>query len=380
MDSNLEKKTSFTLYDYYIVFIKYKRYILYSTAVICLISAVMYFFIIPLQYLSITTVKSTAKSGSLAGMLSATGLSGLGDVSDLAGGGSGATELALYENILYSRRCIEEAIVKFGLMAQYDEKYMQEAVKYFRENILEITKDKTAGTLTIGVYDENPAKAKEIVDFMVFQLNKINVELSVLNAKNNREFLEGRFNQIKIDLRNAEDSLKIYQDKFGIAPDITVKAAVQTQMQIEGSIKAEEVKLDLLKKILSPDQDEVKLQEEKIKSLKKSLDEMNNSTDPGISLKLKGSPEVVLNYMRLVREVEIQNKVLMVVLPMFEQSKVEEKKETPTVLILDQSFVPEKKAKPKRLTMTVVITLVGFIVTYFGFFAKERISNLLNRE
>lgn len=376
----IEKKTSFTLYDYYFILIKYKTYILSITGIFCFISTILYFFVIDPLYLSTTTVKSTAKSGSLAGMLSATGLSGLGDVSDLAGGGAGVAELALYDNILNSRRCIEETIIKFGLMDQYNEKYIQDAVKYFRENVIDITKDKTAGTLTIGIYDKNPQKAKDIVDFLVFQLNKINVELSVLNAKNNREFLEGRFQQIKTNLKNAEDSLKIYQDKFGIAPDITVKAAVQTQLQIESNVKAEEIKLDLLKKILSPDQNEVKMQEEKIISMKKAMEEIKNSNNPESILKIKGSPDIVLNYLRLQREVEIQNKIMIFVLPIYEQAKIDEKKETPTVLVLDQSFVPEKKTKPKRLTMVFLITIAGFVLAYSSFFLKDRIKDLLSKD
>lgn len=377
--SNIDKKNSYTLYDYYIIFVKYRKIILTITSVICFISIILYFFVIPPLFLSSSTVKSTAKSGSLAGMLSATGLSGLGDVSDLAGGGAGVAELALYENILNSRECIEETIIKFNLMDEYKEKYMQDAVKSFRENIMEIGKDKNAGTMTIGIYDESPHKAKEIVDFLVSKLNQKNVELNVQAARNNREFLESRYKQVRSDLKKAEDSLKIYQDQYGIAPDIIVKAAVQTQLQVEANIKAEEVKLELLRKVLSPGQDEIVMQEEKIKSMRKSIEEMNDSANPETMLKIKGSPTIVLNYLRLTRDVEVQNKILMFILPLYEQAKVDEKKETPSVLVLDPSFVPERKAKPKRMTMVAVITFSGFLISFLAFFVKDKIQSLINK-
>ncbi|MCX6162458.1 MAG: Wzz/FepE/Etk N-terminal domain-containing protein [Ignavibacteriae bacterium] len=371
-----QKKTNFTLYDYYEVIIKYKKYIFSITLSVFLVTVVLYFFIIDPVYLSTTTVKSMSKSGGLAGMLSASGLSGLGDVSDLAGGGTGATELALYDNILNSRRCLEETIIKFGLMEENNDKYMQDAIKNFRENILEISKDKTAGTMLIGVFDKNPQRAKDIVDFLVLQLNKINTEISVQNAKNNREFLEGRFNQIKANLKQAEDSLKTYQDKYGLAPDVTVKAALQTELQLEGSVKSEEIKLELLHKILSPDQNEIILQEARINAMKKKLDEIKNSGDEETTLKLKGSPGIVMNFMRLARDVEIQNKIMIFILPIFEQAKIDEKKETPMILVMDQPFVPERKTKPKRITMIFLFTIAGFVLSYSLFFAKDKIKEL----
>lgn len=50
---------------------------------------------------------------------------------------------------------------------------------------------------------------------------------------------------------------------------------------------------------------------------------------------------------------------------MLEQSKIEENRETPTVLILDSPNVPDKKSKPKRLIIIVLSTAVVFLaLTY----------------
>ncbi len=378
-ESKTSRKNYFTLFDYFLVLKKHRTAIISITAGFLLLSIILFFFIIPPLFLSSATVKTTSKSNGLAGMLAGSGISGLGDVSELAGGATGSTELALYENILSSRRCIEETINKFGLFERYNEKYMQEAVKHFRDEQLEIIKDKVAGTMVIGVYEKDPQLAKDITEFLITQLNKINTELSVQNARNNREFIEQRYIQAKADLKQSEDSLKQYQNVFGIAPDVTTKAAVQSQIQIEGEIKSEEVKLDLLQKILSPDQTEIKMQQEKIKALKKKLEEINSSDNQNEFLKLKGSPDIVMNYLRLTRNVEIQNKILTFILPVYEQAKIDEKKETPTVLILDQPFVPEKKTKPKRLPMVILFTAVGFILSFGGFFVYDKGKEYLSR-
>ncbi|MBK9404421.1 MAG: hypothetical protein IPN57_07800 [Ignavibacteria bacterium] len=241
----------------------------------------------------------------------------------------------MYETIIGSRRCLEETIVKFNFMEENKYKYMQDAVKDFRENVMEIKKDKVAGTLEIGIYDKNPQKAKEMSEFLIFQLNKINSELNIQNAKNNREFIEKRYDQARIDLKRTEDTLEYFQNIYGISPDYQVQASLKANIELESEIKSEEIKLELLSKIISSDQSEVKAQQEKINALKKQLFEINNSDYSESKLNLKGSPNIILNYFRLRRNVEIQNKILVTLIPMLEQSKIEENRETPTVLILD---------------------------------------------
>jgi capsule polysaccharide export protein KpsE/RkpR len=360
-----------SLIDYYRVYRNNRRKIFLVTSIVGLISVFMYFFVIDPIYLSIGTVKTTAKTGGLSGLIPE-GLPGIGEFSDLGGGGAAAKELALYENILVSRRNIEETILRFNLMDEYGFVFMQDAVKAFREGTLELGRDKIAGTMTIGIYDKDPVKAKDIADFMIYQLNKINTELNVLNAKNNKEFIQERYNAVSFDLRQAEDSLRLYQDIYGFAPEVQVQAALKAGLELEIEIKSEEVKLDLLRKMISSDQPEVKQQEEKISALEQQLYEIQNSTDASGNLQIKGSPEKVLNFIRLKRNVEIQNKILTTLIPMLEQSKIEEKKETPSVLILDQPNIPDRKSKPKRLTLVFAFTVITFLISYSFYIIKSK--------
>jgi tyrosine-protein kinase Etk/Wzc len=370
------KKKDFTILDYINILKNNKKTIIIFTVAITVMSIIVAFFIIEPIYQSVVVVKTASSKssglGALLGGAASSSFSDIADIGDITGGGSGAKELALYESILNSRRNIEEVIIKYKLNDEWEFKYMQDAVRNFRLNIIDISKDKIAGTLAIGIYDKNPQRAKDIVDFMVSQLNKINIELNVLNAKNNREYIEQRYILSKTNLKKAEDSLRIYQDIYGIAPDIQTKVATETELKLEAEIKTEEVKLDLLKKIISPDQTEVKIQEEKIKSLNKQLGDIRNSSDSYDLLSLKNKPSIVLNYLRLVREVEIQNKIVVFLLPLYEQAKIEENKQTPTVLILDQSYVPERKAKPKRINIVFVCLFISFFLSYCYYIIKEK--------
>jgi|WetSurMetagenome_2_1015567.scaffolds.fasta_scaffold01840_4 tyrosine-protein kinase Etk/Wzc len=369
---------SILIIEYFKIILSYKYFIIISTIIVALIVTILVYFILQPIFYSSGSVKTTGKSSSgLASMLGGGNLPDIGGLSDLAGG-SASKELALYENILISRRCIEEIIIKFDLMSEWKIKFMQDAIKNFRENVLDIKKDKVAGTIEIGANDVDPQRAKDITEFLIFQLNKINTEMNIQNAKSNREFIETRYNQTLVDLKKAEDSLKQYQDIYGFAPDVQVKAVTQTEVQLEAEIKSEQLKLDLIKKILSPEQSEVKQQEDKINFLQKTLDEIKNSTDNSTKLRLKGTPDIILNYFRLSRNVEIQNKILTTILPIFEQAKIEEKRETPSVIILDSPFLPEHKIKPKRITSILISIMVTLVLTsvasifYHTFFKKLR--------
>lgn len=368
-----------SVFDYINIILKYKKQVMISVLVSGLVVAFVMFFILDPIFLSKGTVKSTQKSSGLSGVLSGT-MAGLSDLTELGGGGS-YKELALYENILLSRRCIEETIIKFKLNDDWEFKYFEDAIKHFRENIMVISKDKIAATMEIGVYDKSPQKAKEIVEFLIYQLNKINAELNVQNAKNNREFIEARYYEIRENLKKSEDSLKAYQDAFGIAPDLQIAAVSQTLISLEVQVKSEEVKLDLLKKVLSPEQPEIRSQEEKIAVLKTQLDDIKNTETSGTDdlLKMKNAPEKVLNFLRLKRDVEIQNKLLTFILPMFEQAKIEEKKETPTVIILDNPDLPQKKSKPKRLTVTFIAMVFMFFISSFFAVAYDKRHYFIDR-
>lgn len=364
------EKKEYTLIDYIEVVVKNKKNIIITTSIFALIGIILFFFIIDPIYFSSGTIKSAGSDMSLSGLIGSSGLPDLGDLSEIAGSSSIAKELAYYESIILSRRCLEETIIKYNLMEENDYKFMQDAVKDFRENIIDLKKDKVAGLLEIGVYNKNPQTAKEITDFLIFQLNKINTELNIQNAKNNRKFIEERYDITKNELKNVEDSLESFQDRFGIAPDIQVQASIKAEVELEAEIKSEEIKLELLKKILSPDQPEVKTQQDKVEILKKQLNSIQTEPFEESNLNAQGSPKIVLEYLRYRRNVEIQNKILTTLIPLLEKAKIDENRETPTILILDNPVIPERKAKPKRITSVLIISFLAFTFSSLFFIFK----------
>lgn len=375
----MEKHNSLSLIEIIIIFLKNKTKILIFTSIVCLISVIFYFFVFDLIYLSTATIKSANRGSSLLGSLgeSVTGFSGLDELS--LGSTKSAKEMALYDQIIKSRKCLEDVIKKFNIKDEEQIEFTEDAIKYFIDEKLMIKQDNVSGIMTLGIYDKDPNRAREILDYLIHSLDKINIEINVENAKNNRIFIEKRYYQAKVDLAALEDSLKAYQIIYGIAPDLQIKASAQALFQMEAELKSEEVKLDVLKKILSTDQPEVKTQIAKVNSLKSKISEVQYSTDLNDLLKLGNSPQVLMGYLRLQRDVEINTKILTFVLPLYEQAKIEEKKETPTIIILDSPNIAEKKSKPKRFTMVVIITFAGFVMSIIYIILKEKSRNTIEQ-
>ncbi|MBT7377358.1 MAG: hypothetical protein HN820_04285 [Candidatus Marinimicrobia bacterium] len=82
--------------------------------------------------------------------------------------------------------------------------------------------------------------------------------------------------------------------------------------------------------------------------------------------KVMDSPQLQLEVERLLRDVEIQTQVFITLQQQYELARIEEVKETPSVVVLDKGFPSVYKDSPKRkLIIIVCIFLGGFFGLFF---------------
>ena len=87
-------------------------------------------------------------------------------------------------------------------------------------------------------------------------------------------------------------------------------------------------------------------------------------------------PELGMELVRLTREVKIQETVYGLLTAQFEQAKINEARDMPTVQLLDKAIPAERKARPKTvLNMAIAGTLSLFVGILLAFFLEylERI-------
>jgi tyrosine-protein kinase Etk/Wzc len=233
------------------------------------------------------------------------------------------------------------------------------------------------GQLVIDVYDKDPQRAADMANYFVKILNDVNSELHVMNARANREFIEMRYKKNLVDLRNSEDSLRSFQIKYGVvALPEQLAASIKAMAEISGKLAIKQVEVAVLRKSFSATHPSVAAAQIEADALQQKIGDLNNGQGEvkgqmNVLVPFRQAPDLGVKYVRLFREVEIQNKILEFVTPMYEQAKVEEQRATPSVIVLDYALVPERKAKPKVLLYGLIALVASALIALSLVFGIE---------
>ena len=304
--------------------------------------------------------------------------------------------------ILQSRTVKEYMVKKFNLVDRYKQRDIEFAMEAFEEKIeLEVTEE---GTLEITIFDKDPLMAKEMVNEVLFMLDQINQSIGMEAGKYNREFLENRININKKDLEKAELALKTFQEKTGIIDLVAqLSSTMQMSAQAYNSIfeaytalyakKIEtETELAVAKTTLSNNnptimqlekllkEQTVQLEQlmikldEKLQYLLSNISPAQIDTVPNIefSVSFNTLPSLGLENARLIREVELQSTIQEILIPQFEQAKLEETKNIPTLQIIDKPKVALNKARPKRSLIVIASTVMSFLMSLIFLYTDHR--------
>ncbi len=350
----------------------WKKFMVIVTTVFIILGVILAL-VLPKEYQGVASVLPSQKSA----MLSMLGGSASSAVSSLAkqfaplvGGsetqiGSGFSYLA----ILNSRDAMAKVVKEFDLFKVYSigDSSMDKAIKRLRDNT-DFQID-LYGAVVVKVLDENPVRAAAMANYFVHILNQINGSLSSEDARNLRTVVETRYLKNLSDLENAEDSMKVFQQKFGVfsLPD-QAKASVAAGAELESQLILAQVRLSALQKQLNAGSPEIETLTQQIEALKQKIGDLRSGKDmvggenPGVLLPFKELPSRGMRYLDLYRDVEIQSKLLELIYPLYEQAKLEEARETPTVLVLDHAVPPEKKVRPLRALIVLSSMVLGFVL------------------
>jgi uncharacterized protein involved in exopolysaccharide biosynthesis len=313
--------------DYLVVLAKHKKFIAGFVFISVIVALVLLYWVLPRWYKSTASVMPP-KQKNLVSMLNTVARA----TSSLRGLGFGGAsdDLSQFQSILKSRRCTESVVRQFDLVKVYRTENNLEAIKELEDN-LSVSLGKEDVSLEISVYDTDPQRAADMANYFVQLLNTIYLDLALTEAKSNREFLEQRYQQNLRDLKNAEDSLEVFQRKYGI---YSLPEAMSGKL-LSSFVPFEKV------------------------------------------------PEVTMKYLQLYRDLEIQNKILEFALPLYEQVRIEEQRNTPSVLVLDTAIPADKPSKPRRLTITAIVLAGSFLLAYmlaFFFEFVKRAKQPQNKE
>ncbi len=380
-ESDSPRPLGTALLDFLAVITKWRRLITRTVFIVTVI-AVAVGLLSPKWYKATASVFPAEKADMFAGLEGISSLVKSISPGRALSGLTGSSEMDRYRAILTSESVLLKVIERFDLTKAYEiTNYPREkTIKELLSNVsFEVAEE---GNLLIVVYDTNPQRAADMANYFVHVLNETNSQLQVQNARANRLFIETRYHKNLADLKGAEDSLKAFQQKFGvIALPEQLEASIKAMAEIYGKMEVQDVGLTVLRQTVAKDHPSIRAAEIELDAMRGKIRQLNNGTDgvPGdvnVLVPFKQAPRLGTAYVRLYREVEIQYKILQFVTPLYEQAKVEEQRATPSVIVLDSALVPERKAKPKVSLYGLLAMVVSTIVVLMVVFTVEGVHKV----
>lgn len=381
MDNTNQTRKS--LSDYLYLLLKWKRFLIINLIIVVLISTTVAF-LIPVKYKATATIMIPQDGGFNLG-----GLSGL-----LGGGKNSAASLGskffgvlgssedVFLGILNSRTAIIHVIEKYNLYDYYEisDSNIDKTLRAFTGDIDFNVNE--YGMIDISVINEDSKLSAEISNYFVHLLDSLNIKLNAEQARNNRLYVENRYNQNLKDLRAAEDSFYTFQRKYGIvAVPEQLQVAFKATAEIEAQLAAKEMAAFFTKQQYGENSPQYSGALAEVEYLKKRVSELKNgekiSSLTNILYPFKQMPNIAMEYIRTFRELEIQSKILEFILPLYEHAKVEEQKSLPTIVSIDKAYPPQLKDSPKR-----AFIIIAFFSLFFFFFVMYifRAELLIRRE
>lgn len=374
---NEQIKVGSTFFDFLTVVVKH-RWFLFGFVLLITIGTTAYALLTPKWYKSTASVLPAEKTDILSTLSGLSNLAkGFSASKGLAALTGASSESDRYMAILMSATVTDDVIKKFNLRKDYDleDTYYEKVVKEWKSNFeLEIQDE---GNLTLTVYDKNPQKAADIANYLIDRLNELNTKLSVTNAKANREFVEKRYLQNIMDINNLENSMRTFQEKYGvIAVPEQLEATVKSMSEIYAELYKKEIELNVFRQTYGKDHPLTITSEIEMNEVRKKIEMLNKGTDSSqkdvkLLIPFKQAPELGNEYLKIYRNLEIQYKILEFVQPLYEQAKVEEVRNTPSVIVLDKALAADRKAKPKASIFALVSFVSSILVALFFVFTFE---------
>ncbi len=322
------------------------------------------------------TASSTIMMGSGGNNILSGALSDLSQLGIANGFMGGQTDQMRIFTLCESRTLKETMVRKHDLMQYFNETIFDEAIKRFTGALgIELSQK---GTIDISISlqtgwvsgnDEDNqirAFASSLANSFVQELDSLNVRLNTSEASARELFLEKRLKLVSGDLAIGEEKLKDFEQQHGIIslPD-QLTGSVDMSVELARKLIQSEMELDLAKRALEQDSPVIRTALDRIAIIKQKLEELNqghNTLTKSIGIPGQSeSPDIVLKYYRLEREIEIQSAIFKYLTQEYEAAKLDAAKTIPTIQVLDYATPPYKKSHPKRMIIVFLLTMLSIL-------------------
>jgi uncharacterized protein involved in exopolysaccharide biosynthesis len=260
---------------------------------------------------------------------------------------SGPEDVAV--SILSSRRIAGVLVQRFDLEKVYGIKSDQAAVARLQKSSTFHVDE--SGTILITVADGTAKRAADLANAYAEELDRFNREIRMTKGRRTRLFVERRLTETRRDLDAAEQALKNYGTKHkAVALSPEQMSTVESAAQLFATQASLQTRLGLAREYATANSEEVV-------RFQQQLDQVNRQ--------IGALPELGLELAKLLREVKIQDQVFAFLSAQYEEARINEARDVPTVEVLDPASPPERRSWPRRGLLTglgLVLSSLGALV------------------
>lgn len=367
-ETTTDENPEINLFDYFSILWR-KKWLLISIVSFVGILSICITLILPIWFKATAVILPPSSISSPFGSIGALSEMGFGN---LFGSNDSNNK---YLAILKSRQLRGRLIEKYDLKIKFKKETYQETYDVLDKNIIIDIGDEMQ--IRVSVLDKDQEIVADMANYIIFCLDSINIELTTATARQNRIFIASRVEDIVDSLYLLEDELVNYMESEGVLSlDDQVRVGVEKIAEIQSSILLKEVELEASQLVFQNEDIKILLLKKEIESLQNKFNDMfKGNLSEKIIPSMDSIPKLKLEFEQIMRKIEYYTKLLSFLGPQYEQAKIEEVKDIPTVQILDYAIRPEKKFKPNRTMIVILSTFLGGVLTAAGIIIFESNKN-----
>ncbi len=282
----------------------------------------------------------------------------------------------LYVGMLRSRSLEDSLIDRFALLSVYKEKKRDDARRRL-EGLTEIVSGKDS-LISISVEDRSPARAAEMANAYVEELQKLTNSLAVTDAAKQRLFFERELKTAGDELATAELALKRTQESTGIIQlDSQSKVMLESYANMRAQLSAKEVQVQAMQTFATPENPDLMRAQQELAALRTQVArfEGGKSGGPSSDIALAKVPSSGLEYIRRFRDVKYRETLMELLTKQYEVARIDEAKDASLIQVLDKAIPPETKSWPHRGIMVILFTLLAFLLAILWSYFSESLQH-----
>jgi uncharacterized protein involved in exopolysaccharide biosynthesis len=371
----LEKETQeITLVHFFSLLVKWRRRIIRNFIILAAVSLIIALLLPKWYTSSATLLPPETESSSSMGLFSLMADLPVNLKSII--GGTGTSPSELYLGILRSRNLREAVIKKLDLMSLWEVQLMEDALRTL-DGLTDVDQTEE-GLIVISATARTGELAQKMTQAYVEELDRVNRNLRFSTARQTREFIEKRLKETETDLHRTAENLRDFQKKYGvISLEEQTRASLKAAAEIRAQVAVKEVEYEMLRQQFDESHERIKLLKANISALEQQLQrvESGDNSSNDVLLAFSNLPDLGMQYVFLLKDAEVQKAIYKLLAQQYEEARIRETRDTPTVQLLDAPALPERKSKPKRLYFVLAGVILSFFISGF----EIAVSGYLNR-